>query len=103
MENELEFPPNPFMHHRVTNEIMLEGPFTHIEGLFIPIMMGSPGSLGTGSFSKIYEKAISEDSLDVNTLKLPIYPYKMNSLHYFAITGNGKAIETCFENNVKFI
>ena len=41
--------------------------------------------------------------MDLETLKQPIYPYKVNALHFFALTGNAKAIRICFENNVKFI
>jgi len=53
--------------------------------------MGGP-VLGTGSFGNIYEQAIilgQEDPLLLNT---PVYPYKLNSLHYFALTANVQGI-----------
>jgi hypothetical protein len=33
---------------------------------------------------------------------MPIYPYKLNALHYFAMTSNVAGAEACFENKVKF-
>ena len=32
----------------------------------------------------------------------PIYPYKLNALHYFAMTSNVAGAEACFEHGVKF-
>ena len=32
----------------------------------------------------------------------PIYPYKLNALHYFAITGDVEGAEACYAKRVKF-
>lgn len=34
---------------------------------------------------------------------MPIFPYRLNALHYFAMTGNVEGVEICFKNKVKFI
>ncbi len=38
----------------------------------------------------------------MDPLKETIYPFAINSLHYFAITGNIEAILYCFENGVPY-
>lgn len=63
--------------------------------------MGGP-KLGTGSFAQIYKQSISEDKADTTAMMTPIYPYKMNALHYFAMTSNVAGAEECFKNRVKF-
>jgi hypothetical protein len=35
-------------------------------------------------------------------MSMPIYPYKLNALHYFAMTSNVAGAEACFANKVKF-
>ena len=57
-EQELLFTQNPFLHHRVNNELVHTGPFKKIEGLFIPTFMGFR-RMGVGNFGSIYEYAIN--------------------------------------------
>jgi hypothetical protein len=70
-----------------------------MNGLFIPVIGGGP-SYTTGSFGFLYDKAY--ERRDLETLKTPIYPYRVNSLHWFALSGNNEAIEYCIQNGVKF-
>lgn len=39
----------------------------------------------------------------MDALSIPIYPYKLNAAHYFAMTGNVRGIEICFEKEINFI
>ena len=66
-------------------------------GLYVPVFLGAP-TLSTASFGAIYEEAYANEDLD--TLKTPIYPYKINALHYFALESNVDAVLYCFKKNV---
>ncbi len=35
-------------------------------------------------------------------MSLPVYPYKLNALHYYAMTSNVAGAQACFANKVKF-
>lgn len=76
--------------------------FRNLKGYFLPILSGGP-KLGTGSFSSIYNQAIQGENVDATSLRTPIYPYRLNALHYFAITANVEGAEQCFKNKVKFM
>ena len=89
------------MHHQLENEIVHNGPFAHVEGFFVPTLLGGP-KLGTGTFGEIYCQSVVKDKEDTTTMKMPIYPYRLNALHYFAMTSNVTGAEVCFENKVKF-
>lgn len=59
--------------------------------------------MSVGTFASLYEYAIKQPKVDVATLSIPIYPYKLNACHYFALSGNVEGIEKCFENKINFI
>jgi len=45
-------------------------------------------------FKKAYENK------DIETLKTFIYPYRVNAMHYFALTGKNEALQYCIDNGV---
>lgn len=59
MDDELLFVRNPYLHHKVNNEIAQTGPFIKIEGYFVPTFMGFK-RMGIGSFASIYDYAIDQ-------------------------------------------
>jgi hypothetical protein len=71
-----------------------------IKGFFLPIAGGGP-IVTSSSFGTFFESAYEEG--EIEALKLPIYPYLVNSLHYFATSGNPEAITYCFANEVKYL
>ncbi len=86
----------PFLDKRFTIEDSLTSPFKEVDGLYLPILIGGPIN-STGSFAEIYLDALAE-LLDTNsvtarkTLQMPVYPYNMNALHYFAMTHNAEGV-----------
>lgn len=80
---------------------MHSGPFEEVQGLHVPTLLGGP-KLGIGSFSALYSSSINKDKLDLAILTTPIYPYRLNALHYFSKASNVEGARACFENKVKF-
>ncbi len=88
-------------------EDCLHSPFDEVEGFYIPITMGGP-IMSTGSFADIYTAAYldaktNDSQAAVRTLQTPVYPFKLNSLHYFAMTHNADGIAFCFKKRVRWI
>jgi len=66
--------------------------FEFLNGIFIPVIGGGP-THSTASFGELYNNAFIRR--DLETLQTPIYPYRLNALHWFALSGHNEGIEYC--------
>lgn len=99
-EEEIIINPMPYLSYECSNSTFMRKGFESLTGIFIPIIGGGP-TYSSAGFGTMFDKAFEQR--DLETLKTPIYPYRMNSLHWFALSGNNEAIEYCIQNGVKFM
>jgi hypothetical protein len=105
MDDSLRIFDFPFISAEVQSTDFITAPFEEIEGLFIPVLSGNP-TASTTSFGDFYAWA-AEDAEptedDKELLRTPVFPFRVNALHYFALIGDEDGVATCFKAEVKFV
>jgi hypothetical protein len=87
----------PFTTFTEHSSVFVDNGFEFINGLFVPILSGNQAH-STSTFATMFKKAY--ENKDIETLKTFIYPYRVNAMHYFALTGKNEALQYCIDNGV---
>lgn len=105
MEDSLRIFDFPFVSAEVQSTDFLVAPFEDIKGFFIPVISGNP-TASAASFADFYDEAAYDDEQSEEQKEIlltPIFPYRVNALHHFAISGDEEGVEKCFKNKVPFV
>ena len=98
-ESSLQISHLPYQSLTHCDSAFSDNGFEFLDGLFVAVFGGGK-SYSTAPFGWFYKKAFKLQDLDA--LRMPIYPYRVNALHYFALSGNDKALSYCLQNGVLF-